>query len=63
MNTKNHTGRKLPELAIGKAANEDGFSATSARDASGGRKPSWSPLEVWRTRVKDSGQINRKEPA
>jgi hypothetical protein len=62
MKTKNQTGHALPELAIDKAANEDGFSTTSARESGGGRKPSWSPLEVWRTRVKDNGQLNRKEP-
>jgi hypothetical protein len=63
MKTKNHTGHSLPELAINKAANEDGFSSNAAREAVGSRKPSWSPLEVWRTRVKDNGQFNGNEPA
>lgn len=63
MKTKNQTGHTLPELAIAKAANEDGFTTTGARDAQGARKPSWSPLEVWRTRVKDNGQVKQTEPA
>jgi hypothetical protein len=63
MKTKNHSGHTVPALAIAKAANEDGFTSTGARDAQGARKPSWSPLEVWRTRVKDDAQIKRNEPA
>jgi hypothetical protein len=63
MKTNNQTGRTSSELAIDKAANEDGFSTTSAHEASGRNKPSWSPLEVWRTRVKDNGQLNGNKPA
>ena len=63
MKTKNQTGHNLLELAINKAANEDGFSAAAAREAASARKQAWSPLEVWRTRVKNSAQINRTEPA
>jgi hypothetical protein len=50
MKTKNQTEHDLLELAIAKAANEDGF--VSSGDTSTIRKPAWSPLEVWRTRVK-----------
>ena len=63
MKTKNQTEHSLLELAITKAANEEGFSPVSVREVSSGRKQAWSPLEVWRTRVKDNGQLNRKEPA
>ncbi len=56
MKTKNQTGHALLELAIAKAANEDGISPATARDASPSRKPAWSPAEVWRTRVKASAQ-------
>jgi hypothetical protein len=67
MKTKNQTGHSLPELAIAKAANEDGFSPANTREAvsSGGRKQSqlWSPREVWRTRVKTHVPLNRSEPA
>jgi hypothetical protein len=62
MKTKNQTGHTVLELAINKAANEDGFSSTTARDALAGRKQAWSPLEVWRTRVKNTVQLNRGEP-
>ena len=63
MKTKNQTEHSLLELAITKAANEDGFAAGTTRDAVAGRKPAWSPLEVWRTRVKTTSQHGRTEPA
>lgn len=54
MKTKNQTEHELLELAAAKAANEDGFTSagSSTGDTSTIRKPAWSPLEVWRTRVK-----------
>ena len=63
MKTKNQTEHSLLELAINKAANEDGFAAPGARELSGGRKQAWSPLEVWRTRVKATSSRARTEPA
>lgn len=62
MKTKNQTEHSMLELAINKAANEDGFSSGTAREVANGRKPSWSPLEVWRTRVKAQSQRARIEP-
>jgi hypothetical protein len=62
MKTKNHAGQVLPGLAITKAANEDGFAPEKVREPAGGRKQSWSPLEVWRTRVKSTAPQSR-EPA
>lgn len=53
MKTKNQTEQALLELAATKAANEDGFEAPAARDTSATtRTRAWSPMEVWRTRVK-----------
>jgi hypothetical protein len=63
MKTKNQTEHALLELAITKAANEEGFSPVTAREVSSGRKQAWSPLEVWRTRVKAASQNPRNEPA
>lgn len=63
MKTKNQTEHSLLELAITKAANEEGFSPATTREAVGSRKPSWSPLEVWRTRVKTPSARTRNEPA
>jgi hypothetical protein len=54
MKTKNQTEHALLELAAAKAANEDGFG--SGREANAVRKQAWSPLEVWRTRVKTPGR-------
>jgi hypothetical protein len=57
MKTKNQTEHDLLELAVAKAANEDGISPPGRdnRDnATSARKQGWSPLEVWRTRVKAS---------
>lgn len=62
MKTKNQTEHSLLELAINKAANEDGFSPATTREVVSVRKASWSPLEVWRTRVKTPAQ-QRTEPA
>jgi hypothetical protein len=59
MKTKNQTERSLLELAINKAANEDGISPSAKRETSSSRRPSWSPAEVWRTRVKAPAQRER----
>ena len=32
-------------------------------DVAAVRKQAWSPLEVWRTRVKTPAQLNRTEPS
>jgi hypothetical protein len=63
MKTKNQTEHSLLELAVAKAANEDGISPAGTRELSAGRKQSWSPLEVWRTRVKPSSPNARAESA
>ena len=63
MKTKNQTEHSLLELAVAKAANEDGISPATARELSAGRKQPWSPLEVWRTRVKADAKTTRSEPA
>jgi len=52
MKTKNQTEHDLLELAVAKAANEDGISPSSRDNTTSARKQGWSPLEVWRTRVK-----------
>jgi hypothetical protein len=62
MKTKNQTEHSLLELAITKAANEDGISPVTGREVSSGRKQAWSPLEVWRTRVKPGSQIGKTDP-
>ena len=63
MKTKNQTEHHLLELATTNAANEDGISPEAAREnATAVRKQAWSPLEVWRTRVK-APQSNRPETA
>ncbi len=64
MKTKNQTEQHLLELAVATAANEDGISPDASRESSTGvRKQAWSPLEVWRTRVKAPAPINRPETA
>jgi len=64
MKTKNQTEHNLLELAITSAANEDGISPAGSRDGvTSARKQAWSPLEVWRTRVKVPAQITRTETA
>jgi len=64
MKTKNQTEHHLLELATTSAANEDGISPDASRDSSTAvRKQAWSPLEVWRTRVKAPVQINRADTA
>jgi hypothetical protein len=62
MKTKNQTEHHLLELAASTAANEDGISP-AARDAASSRKQAWSPLEVWRTRVKAPAQASRSKQA
>jgi hypothetical protein len=64
MKTKNQTEPNLLELAVAKAANEDGISPSSDREVSDPvRKQAWSPAEVWRTRVKTATPLNRKDTA
>jgi len=61
MKTKNQTEHALLELAIAAAANDDGFG--SQRDVKSSPKQAWSPLEVWRTRVKTPSRRNPAETA
>ena len=63
MKTKNQTEHPLLELSASTAANEDGISPASARDTTAARKQAWSPLEVWRTRVKVPTQASRSTKA
>ena len=63
MKTKNQAEHSLLELAVAKAANEDGITPASNRELTAGRKQLWSPLEVWRTRVKPDAKTSRTEPA
>ena len=63
MKTKNQTEHSLLELAVAKAANEDGITPPTTRELAAGRKQVWSPLEVWRTRVKTDASNSRTEPA
>jgi hypothetical protein len=64
MKTRNHTEHHLLELATNTAANEDGISPDVSRENSTAvRKQAWSPLEVWRTRVKTPAQNSRAETA
>jgi hypothetical protein len=63
MKTKNQTEQHLLELAVATAANEDGISPAARESAA--RKQAWSPLEVWRTRVKTQTPtpLNRTDTA
>jgi hypothetical protein len=62
MKTKNQAEPHLLELATNTAANEDGISPNVLRDSSTtARMQAWSPLEVWRTRVKTPTQTNRAD--
>ena len=64
MKTNNQTGQSLLELAVLKAANEDGISPTVVRETVAPvRKQAWSPHEVWRTRVKAPPKTPRSKPA
>jgi len=64
MKTKNQTEQNLLELAVAKAANEDGISPASTREVvAPARKQAWSPLEVWRTRVKTPAPLTRTDTA
>jgi hypothetical protein len=63
MKTKNQTEQPMLELAKTKAANEDGISPASPRENTApARIQPWSPLEVWRTRVKTPPPRNGQEP-
>jgi len=61
MKTNNQTEHDLLELSIAKAANEEGFG--SSRDVNTVRTQAWSPLEVWRTRVKSVPPAATGKPA
>jgi len=63
MKTKNQTGHSLLELAITKAANDDGISPPAAAREGQPRKQGWNPKEVWRTRVKAPTDFSRGEPS
>jgi len=64
MKTKNQTEHRLLELATTSAANEDGLSPAAALElVAPTRKAAWSPLEVWRTRVKAPSQAGRTDSA
>ncbi|HEU5137177.1 MAG TPA: hypothetical protein VFU13_18660 [Steroidobacteraceae bacterium] len=63
MKTKNQTEQHLLELAVATAANEDGITPANPREATTPRKQVWSPLEVWRTRVKSPSPLTRTESA
>ena len=64
MKTKNQTGQPLLELAITKAANEDGITPPATRESTPTvRKQAWSPKEVWLTRVKAVSSFTRSDPA
>lgn len=63
MKTKNQTEPNLLELAVAKAANEDGISPSTARENTAPSKQAWSPAEVWRTRVKTPAPLNHKDSA
>ena len=65
MKTNNQTEQSMLELAVNSAANEEGFSAGNSREAAqDARNQSWSPYEVWRTRVKTAAaQRISSEPA
>ena len=64
MKTKNQTEQHMLELAVATAANEDGISPAAAREIIAPvRKQAWSPLEVWRTRVKTPTPHNLTDKA
>jgi hypothetical protein len=63
MKTKNQTEQHVLELAAATAANEDGISPATRESVAPGRKQAWSPLEVWRTRVKAQTTLNRTDTA
>lgn len=52
MKTKNQTEPSLPEFAVTSAANEEGFNTVARENPNTRKQASWSPKEVWRTRVK-----------
>ena len=61
MKTKNQTEQKLLDLAVTKAANDDGVSPEVANEETAvERKQAWSPFEVWRSRVR--APLNHTKP-
>jgi len=61
MKTKNQTEQAMLELAVTKAANEDGIGQPGTRNST--QPQAWSPKEVWRTRVKAPTKVTGPEPA
>ena len=62
MNTKNQTEQDMFELAVTKAANDDGVPKADLREGVAAvRKQAWSPFEGWRSRVKTPVPLNRSE--
>jgi len=60
MKTKNQTEQAMLELAVTKAANEDGISPPGTRDVT--QPQAWSPKEVWLTRVRAPTSFVGPEP-
>jgi hypothetical protein len=63
MKTKNQTEQTMLELAVTKAANEDGISPSGTREITQSGPQAWSPKEVWLTRVKAPAPFISPEPA
>jgi hypothetical protein len=62
MKTKNQTELPLLELALSKAANEEGFPVLDAHGEGAVHKQAWNPREVWRTRVKSGSKFTVSDP-
>lgn len=52
MKAKNHTEPTTVQIVALDAANEDGISPSVEETSQQQRPQTWSPREVWRTRVK-----------
>jgi len=63
MKTKNQTEQAMLELAVTKAANEDGISPPATREITQSGSQAWSAKEVWLTRVKAPTPFTSPEPA
>jgi len=63
MKTKNQTEPALLDIAAATAAaNEDGITTTNVAEPLPVRKQAWSPIDVWRTRMKTPSQRILPEP-